>query len=387
MEMSPNGRVSAVMAAQHEEGGWIFGVVAKRTYLVVSGRCEVHPEQIPLVEEAQLSEDGSELLHDSDLALRREQADVIVQGHAYPPSKLRAFQAGIHIGSTFNRRISVFGDRRLQRHAAGSLSFSLPEPCEKMPLSWKHAYGGVDRVLLAELGDPLLDLISTPEAPADPRLGLFGYPRNPAGRGYLIEPSPAAVEACELPNLEEPAQLLTPETIVRQDFMFWGRGPSVAGLGWLGYEYFPRSVQFGMPPPPYHTELLKPRDFLEVQLGCVKPASLAFDRPLVERIDPRFVQGSAVGMRMNEVSPSAEVVLENLHPSVPRWSFRLPSEVPRVAVKLPDAPAANLVPKIRTLAFEPDVDRVTIVWNAEMRLRLPLGPEQLEKTQHGVLWS
>lgn len=86
-EMMPLPRVSALNVTDHPDKGSQVGVIAKRTYLVRGGRCVAADEQAALVEEPQMSEDDSELLHDFDIGLNRRQADVIVQGKAHPPRK------------------------------------------------------------------------------------------------------------------------------------------------------------------------------------------------------------------------------------------------------------------------------------------------------------
>jgi hypothetical protein len=379
-------RLSAALAGHHIDGGWIFGVVAKRTYIVTGGgRCHVHPEQQPLVEESILSEDDGELLHDSDLVLQRPAADIVVLGHAYAPTPRPAFDASVRVDH-FERRIAVFGDRRLERGADGRLYFTSPKGFDRMPLSWTRAYGGADLIALREIGDPMAEMFTPEGQTPDPRFGLFGYPRNPAGKGYLIEPHPEAIEACELPNFEEPLQLLTPDTIVRGDFMLWPNGPMVAALGWMSYAYFPRILQFGLDPHPYNDAIVRPNDFFEVRGGWIKPTAVVHGASRLGRLDIRCTQGSAMGMRTEKIDPGAQIELVHLHPQSKSWRLRLPGEVPRLAFKLDDAPAAYLTPRIRTLLVEPDLDRVTVVWVGETRVDVPVTPKKMKSLQHGVVW-
>src|SRR5262249_51753446 len=146
-----------------------------------------------------------------------------------------------------HRRVRVFGDRHCERDARGELCFTPPEPAPKVPLGWESAYGGLDRAARQKFGDPAEALAKEAVLPVDPRFGLFGYPRNPLGKGYLIEPTPEALAACTLPNLEDPQRLLTPQTLPRRSALLWPQGPPVAGFGWLSYNFFPRSAQIGLP--------------------------------------------------------------------------------------------------------------------------------------------
>lgn len=378
-------RVSAALAGHHVEGGWVFGVVAKRTYLVTGTRCQLHPEQIPLVEDLVLGDDDHQLEHDVDLVLQRAQADIVVRGHAYPHEGRAVLEASIAVGD-FRRRLAVFGDRTLERGHDGRLRFSPPLGFERMPLSWDRAYGGVDQIALREIGDPFQEVMAERGEEPDPTWGLFSYPRNPAGRGYLIEDHPDAIAACRLPNLEEPLTLLDPTTIVRGDFMLWPSGPLPACTGWLHHSYFPRSVHFGHPPRVYHDEAIRPRDFFEVQGGWLQPEAVLLRAPVTRRLDRRAAQQSALGMRTDVVEPSARVELVNLHPRQARWRFDLPGESPRMAFKLPDAPAAYLRPAIRTVLIEPDLDRVVVVWAGEAQIPLPMTPKKMDDLQHGVVW-
>lgn len=378
-------RLSAALAGFHVDGGWLFGVVAKRTYLVTNGRCHPHPEQVPLVEEVELSDDDRQLEHDCDVVLQRKQADIVVLGHAYPHGGRAVFEATITVGD-FVRRIGVFGDRRVSRGHDGHLQFSPPAGFEKMPLTWDRAYGGIDDAARRDIGDPFLEFMAEKGETPDPAWGLFSYPRNPAGRGYLTEDTPAGIEECRLPNLEMMEALLSPQTLVRKDFMYWPSGPPVAGTGWLHHSYFPRSVHFGHPPRVYHDGKIRPRDFFEVRAGWVKGEAMLLRATAMARLDPRAAQQSAMGMRHPTIDPGATVELCNLHPREPKWRFELPDEVPRMAFKLPEAPAANLRPAIRTLLLEPDLDRVTVVWAGETQVPLPVTPKKMDTLQHGVIW-
>jgi hypothetical protein len=102
---------------------------------------------------------------------------------------------------------------------------------------------------------------------------------------------------------------------------------------------------------------------------------------------PALAQGSAVGMRAPRVAPGAKVDLTNAHPQQSLWSFQLPSEVPRVACRLPGRKAEELRPQIHRVSLDPDRDSVTLLWVATRPLEEPLTPEQIASIEHGVVWS
>jgi hypothetical protein len=378
--------VSAAVVRQRKDGGWLFGVVGKRTYQVDRGRCRVAAEQLPLVEEPAADGETGQLLRDSDLIITRATADLIVLGHAHTARPQPSFTVGLRVGD-FHREIKVFGDRQLQRHATGGLSFSAPAPVQKVALGWEQAYGGIDLVGLNEIGDPFLDLSRETETPLGPHQSLFAYPRNPFGRGYLIEPSPAAIEACRLPNLEYAWSPVTPENIVRHHYVTWPQAPLPAATGWLGYGMFPRSSHLGLPPPLYDDGTILPEHFYEVQTRLLAPVALDPEAGLPARLDVAGMsQGSAMTMR-GPVRPGAAVLLTNAHPLQSSWAFTLPGETPRLAYRLPGQRAEELGAEIRCLIIEPDEDRVTVLWSGTRPLDQPLSPNQKEAVEHGVIWS
>ncbi len=327
----------------------------------------------------------SVLLHDTDLLLNRTATDIVIQGHAYAHTGYPVFDAGVGVGS-FARVIRVMGDRRVEWRP-DRLRFTNPEPVEKIPLSWERAYGGIDQVARKTLGDPIEEEQQKAGLPTDPRFGLFAYPRNPVGRGYLLQPTREAVETCQLPNLEDAAVPLTPASLPRHDFMRWPDGPPVASLGWLSYAYFPRSAQIGIPPRPYRPDQIQPQHFAEVRDGILRSTSVRPEATLEQRLDVGVAQSSAVGMRCANAEWRASVQLLNLHPTAPKWAFSLPAHPPIVALKLEEKQPEQLHPAIRTILIEPDLNRVCLVIVAERKTSVPLTPARTEAIQHAVVWK
>lgn len=378
-------RVSAVRCAGDPRGAWIIGLIAKRTYLVRNGGLLEAEEQVPLVEEPLFGPDERVLLHDTDLLLNRTATDIVVQGHAYAYAGKPAFDAGVGVGS-FARVMRVMGDRRVEWRP-DRLRFTDPEPVERIPLSWERAYGGIDHVARKTMGDPIEEEQEKAGLPIDPCFGLFAYPRNPVGRGYLLQPTREAVESCRLPNFEDSAVPLTPASLPRQDFLRWPDGPPVASLGWLSYAYFPRSAQIGIPPRSYRADQIQPRHFAEVRDGVLQSTSVRPEATLEQRLDLGVAQSSAVGMRCAEVPWRAPVQLLNLHPVAPKWTFSLPPRAPLMALKLDGKQPEQLQPAIRTILIEPDLNRVCLVLVAEKKAAAPLTPSSAEALQHAVVWK
>lgn len=387
VDVAPAPAVSAIRIGADPGGRWRIGVIGKRTWVVDRGRCVLAPEQVPLVTEPLYDQDRAVLLHDADVMLNRQGADIVVEGHAYPPGGRTPFEFGIQIGAHL-RLARGFGPRRVTQGSGGRLRFSDPEPIERIPLDWESAYGGVDLEARADIGDPLEELRAEAGVPPDPRFGLFAYPRNPVGRGYVIEPTSNAFEACQLPLIEDARVPLNPDNLVRGDFVRWPYGPPVAGFGWLSHGYFPRSALLGAPPLVYDGEHIPPGAFHEVATGELPPAFVRPDRPLAERFSVAAAQTAAIGLRAREVRPGDTVIAHGIHRQNARWSFPIPREAPRMAYRFGgDRPVQMPPPRIRTVYLQPDHDRLTLVWTAEMPLDVAPGPKWAATLQHVVLWD
>ncbi len=378
--------MSAALTATDPEGRWRIGVVAKRTFDVVNGAAVDAPAQLPLIEEPVLDEGGVSLAQDVDTFLGKPQADVIVLGHAYPHDDSRRLTAFVRIGAR-QRDLRVFGARRIDRHPDGRIVFSSPERFERVPLGWQSAYGGHDAAALEAYGDPTEELRRSAGLPTAPEFGLYTYPRNPAGRGYLVEVSDKAMELTCLPQLEDPRSLLTPESLVAGNSLAWPAGRLPASTALLPYSFFPRSVHFGFPAPLFDFDRFPPASFDEVAAGLIEARCLAEEAHVATLFDRRGLQSAAPGMRWNMLAPGSDVELRNLHPRVGSWRFRLPARPPRMFVRLRGGQPIALEPAIKTVAIEPDQDRLTLLWSGEAPLDLPFEAAQLDKLEHAVLWT
>jgi len=382
-----SGRVSMALAAVDPDKRWRVGVVAKRTYAVVGDTVIAAPKQIPLAERPALAEDGLTLAHDLDVVLRKPFTDVVVLGHAYPHDGTRKGRAIVRLGQR-KRTIRVFGERRLERSSDGlSLVFSPPERFEKISLGWASAYGGYDAAALEAYGDPTVDLRKQAGASTAPEFGLYAYPRNPAGKGYLVEVTPKALELCRLPQLEDPRHLLVPDAMVAGNSLAWPAGPPPASTAFLPHAFFPRLTLLGIPAPLYDFERFPASSFLEVEAGLIDGRSLAEDAHVATLFDRRGLQSSAPGLRWKAVAPGVEIELRGVHPREASWTFRLDARPPSMYLRVGAQRPAKLVPAIKTMVIEPDADRLSVLWVGEAPLDAPFLPAELEKMQHAVKWS
>ena len=155
--------------------------------------------------------------------------DVVLNGRAYAPGgePVETMHASLTVGG-LGSELLVVGDRVCHYDEGFDPVFEDPVPFTEIDLRYEHAYGGVDAVF-------------------DPS-GVYAYPRNPVGRGFVVEPCEAAIEGLLLPNLEDPNDPLTPERLVVGAFEHWDQQPMPQGFGWFAKHWQPRILLAGRMP-------------------------------------------------------------------------------------------------------------------------------------------
>ena len=191
------------------------------------------------------------------------------------------------------------------------------------------------------------------------------YPRNPFGKGYLV--CRGEVPGVEMPNLEDPDQLLTDETLVTGDPAAWHRQPLPWSLDWTHPSTFPRNTWFADGVRPWFP---CPDDaaLTEVKRGLL-PADFRArmtDRHLADGPDPRFFQEASVGLSVTGLGGGEPVELRGMHPDRPLIRLSLPS-APALAVEV-DGAAAALPSTLHSVAIRPEQGSVTLLHVALMAL-------------------
>lgn len=381
-----SGRVSVALSAIDPATHFRVGVVAKRTFKVGQAGIYEAPEQLPLVEEPLLAEDGITLAWDMETLLGKPQTDVVVLGNAYPHDDDRQTRVSVQIENA-RRELRVFGDRRAELGRDGRVVFSRPERFERVPLGWQSAYGGYDASALEAYGDPTEPVRKAAGHSTAPTFGLYAYPRNPAGRGYLVEITLKALQVCRLPQLEDPRFLLSPEALVAGNSLAWPAGPPPASTAFLPQSFFPRMTLLGIPVPLYDFARFAPKSFVEVAAGLINDTSLAEEAHVASLFDLRGLQSAAPGMRCEGIRPGSDIELRGIHPRQAVWRFRLDVRAPRMHIRVGAKRPITLEPKIKTMIIEPEEDRLSLVWVGESPLDRPPAPASLGQLEHAVLWS
>ncbi|MBK8262297.1 MAG: DUF2169 domain-containing protein [Nannocystis sp.] len=345
------------------DGRPLVSVLTKRTYaLRADGRAVPAEAQLPLDTTADPPTGGYDpsWRAELDVAPFKVATDVVVFGRAYAPGgscvQMQVEVELPHLGRA--SRLLVTGDRRCSWRSGGAPAISPPEPFETLPLGYDRAYGGVDPTV-GHLGPPrgaeeaLRQLMSVPGA----------YPRNPAGRGYVVHNRPELVDGLLLPNIERPDSLLRPDRVVVGDPRGWHRQPLPGGFGWLDVGWFPRCAFAGAFP-----AATPPSGVAEAALGHL-PADYIRRLAGAEegyRLDPRLFNGASLGLTTPHLRGDEVIVTRGLCREG-ELAARLPGDRPDVRVRaggrsLP----VDLVP--HTVALLVEERLVSLVWRASAAL-------------------
>jgi hypothetical protein len=251
--------------------------------------------------------------YEPETALCKLATDVVLIGHARPPSAgMTSIDVGIRVGPV-QKIARVFGVRFWVR-TDEDVRMTRAAGVEAVPLTWENAFGG---------DDPSQ---STPE-----RVHL--EPRNPVGTGFGT-PLAKKGDHLRLPNIENPNELIDHYAAVVTPW----------GFGFTSPNWQPRAGFAGTFDERWNEER-KPK----------LPAD--FDR--------RFFNAAAPGL----VAPGylrgdEEVVLLNTT-SIPRLSFRLPGvPTPRCTVGLRNRPDTQLQTNLDTLIVNSDEQELILIWRA-----------------------
>jgi hypothetical protein len=376
------------LSARDAQGRWVLSVLAKCTYnFRPSGGCILSDTQVPLIAEPVYDEvTGSILETDTDLWPFKPMTDLVIKGHAYNTAVRPSFHIGARVDKT-SKLIQVHGDRRASLGLGGRILFSKPTTLERLPISYALAYGGRDAVTEAEYGNPVEDLRPfLPPATTDKNISdasPFVYPRNPAGRGYVVEKTASAIEAAVLPNFEHPNDLLSPERLVVEQPERWPLQPVPASLGWLDYGAFPRMAWFGVVPD--HDPALDVRRIGEMRLGYVGADILA-DKETSQPLTLDGANGASLGLRVPYLKGGEEIELLNVTPHLEAVRFRLPTERPTLSVDARNGKLGPTSPVIHSVVVEPDLYRVAITWRGCAPALRPYGGDEIAKMPFAAEW-
>ena len=303
---------AAIAVFPNERGVDSLYLVLKATFSI--GRdVSIAREQLPvfLADEFRGEPGRSSLKYANEMHLAKPSTDIVVLGSARSPDGRPAQYLDVSV-QVANRKkmIRVFGERKWYRFE-NELRITPPAPFVSMPLIYERAYGGVH------------------EVPQDRRRTTFD-PRNPVGTGFLGSRNPAEMDRQPLPNMEDPARLISrPED-----------QPAPAGFGFLAASWEPRKSFAGTYDDTWQSRRAPylPEDFQSRYFNAAHP----------DLVCPDYLRGGEA------------VTITNMSPGG-LLRFNLPICEFDVMVRIEDrteTPDMNL----ETVLVEPDDMRFTLLW-------------------------
>ncbi len=312
------------------KAGWTLGfepdgrellvVAIKGTFCmpVANNDPTLAPDQLPLTMADEFSgEPGvSAPLRETDFAHRKPMCDFVLNGSAYAPGgrPTTRVTVGMRVGSVV-KTFGVVGDRVWQQSAFG-ITHSSPRPFVTMPVSYDNAFGGIQ----PDHSDPTQ---------------VLTFQRNPAGRGF--RPNRQNLIGSLLPNTED---LLHPVT-----------APDVAyapqAFGSVGRNWWPRRRHAGT----YDATWLQTR-------APFWPSDFNY----------LYFQSAPEEQQIPYLAGGEQVVLQNLTPDGLR-NFAIPRLVMPVLFLPHRGPDRGVDATIDTLFLEPDFERFSMTWRANLPLR------------------
>ena len=296
-------------------------LIVKGTFDVLAdGRTRLAKAQLPLSGDENEGEEGDPALvrYESDLVPFKPRADLLCVGRAYAPGGQPVTSLGVRFGLVDRpKEIRVLGDRRL-RMVGPTPEIGPPAPFTVMDLSYCRAFGGTD------LEDPD---------------GMRVCPTNPLGRGFARKA--AAQRNRPMPNFEDP----------RHPLRDLSAPVAPAGFGPIGRTWQPRLALAGTYDERWQRERAPepPEDFDLGFFNCAPP--------------DQQIEGYLRG--------DETLWAENLHPTLPRLSVRLPGVRIRaffeVAAALADDKAVvsglrELRLRLDTAWLDMEALRLVLVW-------------------------
>lgn len=361
----------------------VLAVLAKRTYVLVPGKpLALAREQLPLRKMPVIDAEKRNLLvTDQDCYPYKPRTDVVVRGHVHAPGK-KEIVAEIGVGDVTHRILAI-GDRKVTR-TGSTITFGEPKAVGKVPLTFEHAYGGWDRRAEEKYGHPMANLARYAQPNTDLHAySPFVYPRNRHGRGYVLDATDETLAELLLPNLEDPADRLTPGRLVLAHWRDWTKQPLPAATTWVSPGYYGRGIFGGMRP---FWEPI-PEDIAEVKRKLVPREALDIDVTKGHPLLKDLACGAPLGLQLPYVKPGTPIRLANLHPGSQSFTVSLPIGTPKISVDGRDGKLLPTEPVIHHVEIEPDEGRLSIVWRGSAPARRDYHPQELERMPLRVEWT
>ena len=256
--------------------------------------------------------------YEPECAFTKPSTDVILIGHAYAdPKNGKETHVGFQVGP-IRKAVRVVGDRYWEK-TLGVVSMTPPQPFEKIPLRYEHAFGGWDR------------------SHGDPQKHTFD-PRNPVGTGFRDKYG-RFEEGIKLPNLEDP----------RRPIKNYGDTPPPAGFGFISPHWQPRASFAGTYDEAWQKDRmpLLPKDF----------DRRFFNAAPRDQIAPGYLRGDEPVI-VTGVSPNGRI------------AFHLPKvKPPTCKIELRGNQKHELQTNLDTVIINTDENLLFLIWRTYLTLR------------------
>ncbi|HPL97841.1 MAG TPA: DUF2169 domain-containing protein [Smithellaceae bacterium] len=291
-------------------------IVVKQTYDLMPSPAIAETQQ-PIIEVDQYwDEPGrSSLKYAGEIHLEKPGTDVVLIGEACSPNGRPVTEMNVGISVAGREHIlKIFGDRRWKK---GFLSFGIdpPRPFTRMPLRYERAFGGMH----------IIDETSA---------NILAEKKNPVGKGFTGRRSAREIDGMELPNIEDPADLIKSPTDT----------PAPACFGYVAPNWEPRINYVGT--------------YDETWRKTIMPG-------MPEDFDPRFYHMAHPGLIFSPHLKGGEpVILVNLSEQG-RLNFTIPEDEPKIEANINgrfETAKANL----ETILLEPMEERMCLLWRAAL---------------------
>ncbi|OQY11432.1 MAG: hypothetical protein B6I30_06805 [Desulfobacteraceae bacterium 4572_187] len=380
-----------ILTGATTDGNLIATVIITIQYsIAISGQC------VPIKKKAEIQTESeyydnitymdkyrpSLLKRDIDIYPWRLKTDVVIQGTARTERPKRNLSINLICEgkkARFNREIIISGDRRIEQGRTG-LRLTEPEPFIEMPIRYDKAYGGTDELAEDKFADP--EELKFFEDMLDEEDNLesseYSYPRNPAGKGYLIDPE--GIIGLPWPNLEFPKERLTLEKVAAP-LERWGDRSYPACFDWFSHAWFPRVAFFGEFPET-HDGLTPMR---EVKMGILE-RDLP-QKPLLKRPKHGFAQGAHPYMWRHRLQGDERIRITHMSKDGRDFYVMLPPHRPKIFVRLFGGKEQMAPPVLDLVFIETDENRVTLLWRGSVPMdREHLMPDWEKECEYRVVW-
>lgn len=362
----------------------LLSVLAKRVYDIdPSGNCRMAASGHDFEFDTKFyHETGELMMADFELYPLKPLTDVVIKGDVKGSSKQKIIQAQVQVAGYSKLSILVFGSRKAYKDPSGIIRFTDPEPIDVIPLRYDFAYGGADKVAEENLPPMNKDVQKAFPGVDFDYSSQYRYPRNPCGKGYLVENTERALEDFDLPNLEDPNMLLTPKNLLVGHPENWINQPLPRATDWVNMAWFPRIAYFGILPL-YNKKALQGQ-LPEHYFHWAEPDILV-EKEMEKKFNIRCANGASCGLQYPHLNGSESIRFTNIS-GKSDFVLQLPNDKPRIWIDGRKGKLVETSAVLHTVLVDLNENKLTLVWRGSGPALRPYHLEELKTMPFKVEW-